>query len=64
MTFARTLVGRGAKILLGDPGSELRLGRVREKEKREDDRWYERYQINNNILNQGRMFDSIVIVSA
>ena len=36
---ARTVVGRGEKSLLSDPGSGLRLGRVKEKEKGEDNRW-------------------------
>ena len=30
---ARTVGGRGGGILLSDPGSELRLGRQKEKEK-------------------------------
>ena len=35
---ARTAVGREGKGLLSDPESELRLGREKEKEKREDNR--------------------------
>ena len=30
-TTARTVVGRGEESLLSDPGSELRLGREKEK---------------------------------
>ena len=32
---ARIVVGRGEKSLLSDPGSEVRLGREKEKEKRD-----------------------------
>ena len=35
----RTVVGRGKNRLLSDPGSELRLGRGKEKEKCEENRW-------------------------
>ena len=35
---ARTVVGRGGKSLLSDPGSESRLGREKEKEKCEDNK--------------------------
>ena len=35
-------VGRGKKGRLGDPGSELCLGREKENEKCEDNTWYRR----------------------
>ena len=37
-TTARTIVGRGQNSLLSAPGSELRLGRKKEKEKCQDTR--------------------------
>ena len=35
---AHAAVGRGEKSLLGDPGSELRLGREKEKNKFKDNK--------------------------
>ena len=40
-TKARNVVGRGETSLRSDPGSELRLGRAKEKEKCEDIKWDE-----------------------
>ena len=49
---ARTIVGTGKKSLLSDPGSELRLGREKRKEKvRIYYTWYRLYDL-QDILDE------------
>ena len=51
---ARTLVGRGGKSLLSDPGSGLRLGKEEEKEKKKRAKIIDGMSNNNNNNNNNR----------
>ena len=58
---ARTVVGRGVKSLLCDPGSELRLGR-RGKKKGEGEKWNEKASLFGSTIRSSHEVNAVVFI--